>query len=387
MGENNRVLKTVLGIGLVVAGIIAAVVMIKSKPQAQRRKMSAMIPVVEAAPLSTISTSVTVSCMGTVIADREVAVQAEVTGRVSGLMPGLVEGARVRQGDLLLSIDSRDYELAVEKAEAALHSAQSSLRLEEGEQAVAKHEMELIGDEVPVDDAYRDLMLREPQLKAAQASVESAQAALSAAKLDLERSRITAPFDAVVKAVNVDAGDYALSSKTLVELVATDRFFVRTSIPVSSLAFFPDIGKTDYPAEVVLTDGAVRKGFLYKLLPNLSEQGRMARVLIAVENPMDPENGRPMLMGEAVRVELSGKEVDGVCLIDRLNFQDGSVVWMIDSDNKLHICPADVVQGYADRVLVRVAFSNDWKLVTSSIPAPVEGMTLNVIDAQEGAAE
>lgn len=381
MGETNRLLKTILGIGLLVIGIIAVVVMIKTKPQAQRQKMSAMIPVVETAELGAIRTSITVNCMGTVIADREVSLQAEVSGQITGVMPGLVEGAFVRKGDVLLTIDSRDYELAAAQAEAALHSAQSSLRLEEGGQAVARHEMELIGSEVPVDEAYRDLMLRVPQLKAAQAAVESAAAALAKARLNLERTKITAPFDAAVKTVNVDAGDYALSSKALAELVAVDRYFVRASVPVSSLGFFPDIGKKEYAARVVPADGAVRSGTLYKLLPDLTEQGRMARVLVAVENPLDASSGRPMLLGEAVSVTLTGKEADDVCLINRSDLQDGSVLWMIDPQDRLHICPAEVVQGYKDQVLVRVAFSNDWKLITSAIPAPVEGMTLHVAGA------
>lgn len=387
MGEKNRFFKMMIGIGILVLGIVAAVVMVKTKPQAQRQKMSAMIPVVETATLSTTSTPVSVSCMGTVIADREVALQAEVSGQVTNVMTGLVEGSLVHRGDVLLTIDSRDYALAVSQAEAALHSAQSSLRLEEGNQAVARHELELVGTDIPVDDAYKDLMLRDPQLKAEKAAVESAEAALAKAKLNLERTKITAPFDAVVKAVNVDAGDYALSSKTLIELVAADRFFIRTSIPVSSLAFFPDIGKTAFDAQAVLTDGAVRHGTVYKLLPDLSEQGRMARILVAVQNPLDAESGRPMLLGESVRVKLFGKEMDGVCLVDRSSLHDGSVIWMLDPEDKLHICPAEVVQGYADRVLVRVSFSKDWKLITSDIPAPVEGMLLHVVAAAKGIAE
>jgi RND family efflux transporter MFP subunit len=387
MGEKDRFLKIVIGLGILVLGSAAAIVMVKTKPQAQRQKMSAMIPVVEIAELSTISTSVAVRCMGTVIADREVALQAEVSGQVTGVMAGLVEGSFVRKGDVLLTINPRDYELAARQAEAALHSAQSGLRLEEGEQAVALHELELIGSDMPVDEAYRDLMLRVPQLTAARAVAESAEAALAKAKLNLERTKIIAPFDAVVQAVNVDSGDYALSSKVLVELVAADRFFVRTSIPVSSLAFFPNIGKTEFDVQAVLTDGAVRSGTLYKLLPDLSEQGRMARVLVAVENPLSAEDGRPMLLGESARVTLFGKEIDGVCRVDRSNLRDGSVLWMLDPEDKLHIRPAEVVQGYTDSALVRVSFSKDWKLVTSDIAAPVEGMLLHVVEAAKGAAE
>lgn len=67
MGKNNRVLKTIIGVGLLLIGLIGAVVIFKTKSRPVRQKMSAMIPVVETTELSTISTSVTVRCMGTVI--------------------------------------------------------------------------------------------------------------------------------------------------------------------------------------------------------------------------------------------------------------------------------------------------------------------------------
>lgn len=385
MGEKNRILKVSIGIGLLLIGVVGAVIIFKTKQQPSRRPMSAMIPVVEVAELSAVSTSVTVNCMGTVIADRQAALQAEVTGRIVDLMPGLVEGALVRKDDVLLTIDPRDYQLAVAQAEATLHSAQSSLRLEEGEQAVAKHERELIGSNVSLDGAYEDLMLREPQLKAARAAVETAEAALDTAKLNLERTDVRAPFDGVVQAVHVDEGDFASSSKTLVELVAADRFFVRTSLPVSSLAMFPGIGENEFGAEIQLTDGGFRSGRIYKLLPDLSEQGRMARILVAVDNPLSSENGRPMLLGEYVRVKLMGKEVQDVFLIDRSSLHDGSVIWLIDEDNRMHIRSAERIQGYENQVMIRSEIPDGWKLVTSDIAAPVEGMEVRIYSERKGA--
>lgn len=387
MGEENRLLKIGIGAGLIVLSILAAVLIFKTKSQPQRKKISAMIPVVEVIGIQPVSTSVTVNCMGTVIADREAALQAEVNGRITGIMNGLVEGAFVCKGDVLLTIDPRDYELAVQKAEASLHSAQSDLRLEEGQQAVAKHERELIGSDSELDRDYEDLMLRVPQLKAAQASVEAAQAALDEARLDLQRTRVTAPFDAVVQSLDVDEGDYASSSKTLVELVAADRFFVRASLPVSSLSMFPNLGKTEYAAQVRLTDGAMRDGSLYKLLPDLSEQGRMTRILVTVDDPLSADAGRPMLLGEYVRVQLTGKTVENVYPIARSSLRDGSVIYLMDSANCLHVVPAETVQGYENQVLVRAEVSNGWKLVTSDIAAPVEGMELRVYTGSSEAEE
>lgn len=384
MTEKQKKIYKLIGIALPIIAIGLAMVFVKTKPKAERKKMSSMIPVVESIDLHPVSTAVVVQCVGTVIADREASLEAEVNGRITTILPGLVEGTRVLQGDVLVTIDPRDYELAVAGARAALQRAESSLRLEEGSQSVSQHEMELIGADTTVDPAYRDLMLRKPQLQTAQANIDTAKANLDAAQLDLDRTQVRAPFDAVVQAVSVSEGDFARSGKALVKLVATDRVFVRASLPVSSLEQFPSIGKTDYPARVILADGAVRGGSLYQLLPDLSENGRMARVLISVSRPFDGDAGRPLLLDEVARVEITGREVTDVCRIDRTALRDGSVIWMMSPDERLQVCPVEPVLGYADQVLVRVTFFNGWKLITSDIPAPVDGMKLRVYTEKEG---
>jgi RND family efflux transporter MFP subunit len=379
MNMNKQYLLKLIGPVVLVVAIVGAVVFVKTKPKAQRKQMSSMIPVVEVADIQKINAPVKVECMGTVIADSVAEVQAEVRGLVQYVHSDLTAGAFVLEGELLVEIDPRDYEQAVRSAQAALKTAQSNLRIEEGRQATAKHEMELIGGS-EIDEAYRDLMLRAPQLEVVEASVEAAEAALASAQAALERTKIRAPFDAVVQMENIDVGDYASVGRTLLELVSTDRFFVRASVPVSDLKFVPMIGKKEYAARLIAADEAERTGTLYKLLPRLTEQGRMARLLIAVDQPMAADHVRPMLLGESVRVELSGREQENVFVIQRRYLRDGSVVWMMDPDHKLRICPAEVIRGYTGNVMVRFEFPNDWKMVTSNMAAPVDGMQLKTQD-------
>lgn len=376
---NKQMVLKVVGPVLLVLAILSVVVMVKSKPKAQRKRMSSMIPVVEVMGVQKVTAPLVVDCMGTVVADSVADIQAEVKGRMDHVHSNLVAGAFVSKGELLVEIDASDYEQTVKRAEAALKTAQSKLRLEEGQQAVAKHEMELMGQDAQVDLAYRDLMLRAPQLQSAEAAVASAEAALESAQSALERTRIRAPFDAVVRMENIAVGDYAAVGRTLVELVATDHYFVRASMPISDLKFFPMIGKKEYAATLTLSDGMERTGTLYKLLPGLTEQARMARVLILVKNPFSAEGGRAMLLDESVRVELSGELAEDVCLIERKYLRNGSVVWMMDARSKLHICPAETLQGYAGKVMIRFDFSKDWKMVTSNIQAPIDGMQLRTL--------
>ena len=305
----QRLIGSGTGIALIGVGLAGAIMFVKTKPQAGRRPMSSMVPVVETIPLAVSSQSLSVECLGTVIADKTAAVQAEVSGRIVLVNSRLVEGERVNRGDVLVEIEDADYRIALQKAEAALLTARSNLRIEEGQQDAVRHELELMGDDK--SGPYRDLTLREPQLKSAQATVKGAELAVEAAKLDLERTKIRAPFDAVVVVTDSDVGDYAQSGKALFELAATDRYFIRASVPLSALDALPQLGKMPYRAAVTLPGGSVREAQTFKLLPDLTEKGRMARLLITVDAPFDHESDRPLLLGEVVRVRIEGKTSRG----------------------------------------------------------------------------
>ncbi|MCB0359031.1 MAG: hypothetical protein KDD44_05330, partial [Bdellovibrionales bacterium] len=66
--------------------------------------------------------------------------------------PNLILGGVIPEGALLLEIDPRDYQIAVDAAKAALARAEVELRLEQGNRVVAQREWELLGDEVEVTE-------------------------------------------------------------------------------------------------------------------------------------------------------------------------------------------------------------------------------------------
>jgi RND family efflux transporter MFP subunit len=362
----------VIGYGALAVAIIGAVIFIKTKPEPKQRHMSSMVPVVESVALSLTNRAHVVAAMGTVGSDREVGVEAEVAGLIVHKNPLLIEGGRLSEGDLLLRIDPRDYERDVADAEAALQTAQASLRLEEGQQAVAAHEQKLIGELFEADALYSDLVLRAPQLSAARAGVASAQARLERAKLRLGRTEVLAPFDCVVREAEIDVGDYARTGRTLAELIATDRYFIRATVPVAALRAFPALESQSYRVSIIRDDEAPVEGRLIRLLPGLSAKGRMARVLVEVAAPL--ALSRPLLIDEYVQLKLEGQQLEGVYVVPREHLRDGARLWLASEDHRLHIVPMTILQGYADFVIGRAEFDPSWKLITSGLPAPVEGM-------------
>ena len=379
----RRFTAIIIAVALIAGGFIGAKILVKTKPKAERTKpMSSMIPVVETIPLVVSDRPLIVEGLGTVIADQSVEILPEVSGKIVSKNDLLVEGGHVKKGDELIQIDATDYQLAIDSAKAALLTAQSNLRIEEGEQAVAQHEVELIDETGEVDESYRDLMLREPQLQAAQANVANAEAALQSAYVDLDRTSITAPFDAVVISADADVGDYAQGASVLVELAATDRYFIKASVPLSALEPLPKLGTQPYSAELILSDESTRSAQTHKLLPNLTETGRMAQLLLVVESPYSSQSNRPLLLNEMVRFRVQGEIAKKTALIPRSYLRDGDVVWMMDHENKLRIVPAQVLQGYAKEVLIRVEGADEMELITTDLAAAVEGMELKKVKAK-----
>ena len=120
---------------------------------------------------------------GIVIPAQQVTLRPQVTGQVVDISEDVVPGGIVQAGQKLIEIDHRDYEILVRQRKSDVAKALKDLKVEEGSQAIAKQEYELLDEVISEED--RELVLREPQLASTKAAQESAQATLEKAQLDL----------------------------------------------------------------------------------------------------------------------------------------------------------------------------------------------------------
>jgi hypothetical protein len=127
---------------------------------------------------------------------------------------------------------------------------------------------------------------------------------------------------------------------------------------------------------------SVRKGRVVKLLGDLAEDGRMARVLVLVKDPLglaakEPKPS-PLLIGEYVRVEIEGPEIRDVFKIPRTALRDNAKIWIAGDDDTLHIRAVEVLWRGPEDVLVRDGLKNQDRLIVSDIATPVEGMGVRI---------
>lgn len=148
--------------------------------------------------------------------------QADIRSRIAGYIDAIhfKDGALVKKGDLLFTIDQRPAKFALEQAMAAMKNAQS--RIDFADRDVARaDQLSKNGNLAPnvADQRRRDMQI-------AHADMQSAQAAAGRAKLDIEYSEIKAPFAGRVSRRNVSIGNLVKVDETvLTSIVAVDPIY------------------------------------------------------------------------------------------------------------------------------------------------------------------
>lgn len=385
-------LLTLLAIVLILASALAAgAYIVKSSPKAKKQKPVAEAPLVTTAVLTSSTEQVRVSAMGTVIPASELTLKSEISGRVVAVDKRFEVGSRLTGGDMLLKLEPTDYQSALAQAQSTVAAAAYSLAIEEGNQEIARQEWALYDGKDTATEQDRELALRQPHLLKTQAEYRAALAAQAQAELDLQRTVLTAPFNALVTSKIAEQGSYLTAQESIATLVGTDRYWVQVSLPVDRLAWI-DVPQQpgDPGAQVqVNVNGRYRSGTVSKLLGDLEEQGRMARLLVEVADPLDlqrPAGERqPLLLGEYVRVEIDGKQLSDVISVPRAALHDGDQLWLTDDQQRLQIVKVEVVWRDSERVLVRNSLPGDARLVTSNLGTAVAGMQLRVAAPDQGA--
>lgn len=393
--QNKRPwLRRLMPVSVLLAGAVVAMLLMQTGPSAKREPPPRQARLVETQPVVFGTARTRIEAMGTVIPAESVTLQPQVSGEIIAVSDDLEPGGLLRAGDELLRIDPQDYELAVLQRESEVAQAESALRLELGQQAIAKREFELLNETMEEED--RDLVLRKPQLESVRAQLALARASVKKAKLDLQRTRVTAPFNAIVESRPVEVGSRVTMTNTLATLAGTDTCWVEVSVPVKELQWISvPRGNEATGSRVRISnpaawgEGVSREGRVIRLAGDLEKEGRMARLIVEVDDPfaLKPESSdRPiMLMDSYVSVEIEGRQLEDVAAIAREHLRDGDRLWIMGADDTLEIRKVDIAFRGHDRIFVTQGVEGGERLVVTDLAAPVAGMPLRM-KGEEGSS-
>ena len=262
---------------LAICGIAAASLLLQNSPQAKPPAAPPPPKVTVGAPLSrTVAT--TTDFLGQFSAVDMVELRAQVGGTLTSI--AFRDGQVVHNGDLLLTIDARPYEVKLAQAAAALQSAQARTVLTGLELwRAAQLRRSNYGSAETLDQRSADQ-------RAAEATAASAKAALDDAKLDLEFSRVAAPFTGRIGAHQVSVGNLVSGSRA----GSSPTTLLATLVSLDPIHLDFDISEADYLAFQRAHPGAVTDTPVQVSVGddrNFSRQG----TLDFIDNAMDRGSG------------------------------------------------------------------------------------------------
>ncbi len=260
--------------------------------------LAAAVPGAQAAPPAVAVPTITVASSaagasagfdGVLQPVRQATLTAQVGGNVLALR--VRAGERVKRGQPLVRIDDRDSRAGVARSDAAVTQAEAEAR--NADVALARsRDLKKSGfvSQAAVDSA-------ETQAEAARAGLAQARAARAQAALAQAHAEVLAPYDAVVSATHVEAGDLALPGRALLTLYEPGRMRAVVQVPASRAATLANAGDI----RVQLADGRVLKPSARELLPAADPVSQT--VEWRLDLPAEANNARP---GQTLRVTAAG---------------------------------------------------------------------------------
>jgi len=249
---------------------------------------------------------------GEAFTEKKIALKTEVTGRIKSL--NVKEGKHVRAGEVLVEIDDQEYRLKWERSEALRLKYLSDLlldkqfappnkemdaaameRIKKAEQDFSKagslYGQGMISREEfeKAKRSYESLLIesgvKQEEVMAAAKGLTQAEIDAKIAQMELERTKIRAPFGGIISDIKVSPQEYISPGRELFTLVDISRIKVQAKVLES------EIGKMKVGYEATLRfsayPGKTFKGHVEAVSPMINPEDRTCAVHIAVDNPQE----------------------------------------------------------------------------------------------------
>jgi len=334
-----------------------------------------------------------VRSQGTVAPRTESALVPEVSGRVVWISAGLVSGGFFEQGESLLRIEQREYQMSVARARAAVTRAESELEFAAAE---LERQQGLSARSVA---STAQLSQARRTGRVAEANLVDARVALEQAEWDLARTDIKAPFDGRVRDEHVDVGQVISRGAPVGTLYAIDYVEIRLPVADRQLAYLqlPDMrrgSETPGPAVRLRANFAGKQhewsGRIVRTEGEIDPRSRMVHVVARVEDPyqVDEEGSPnpPLAVGLYVNAEIEGLLAEDVIVVPRYAMRDDQHILVVDAEDRLHTREVEVLRIDGDSVLIHSVFAPGERICLSPLQVVIEGMRVQPLEDDEAPA-
>ena len=351
-----------------------------------------IIPVsVRVAEVDLESVDLVVGSQGKVQAAQTASLSAPVAGPVEWISSSMEAGGYVEGGQALLRLEAADFETALERSRANLQQAQAEAEFADTELARMRElaEQRLASDS-QLQDAQRRANVNKARLIDAQASYDQAQ-------LDLDRTEIRAPFNAVIQSRDVELGQYVNRAQSVALLYGADEVEVRVPLAIRQLGFLNvPLGQRgeiseEHAPDVLLTGmyGGQKynwPGKLVRIEASIDPSSNTVQTIIRVSQPStdkeQDENGLrtiPLPIGLYVEADIEGRTVENIISLPRSVIRNNNQVLIVDAENKMYYREVEIFRLEEQQVLISSGILPGERICISPIQAVVDGMAVQPV--------
>ena len=374
--------KLLTPITIIALSLVIYTVLVNNKPEIITAAKEPVPVAVRALAIAPQKLALTVTSEGNVQPRVEMELVTQVAGKVVSVAPNLLSGGEFAEGEPLITLDPRDYEIALAQAHASLDRANAELDFatEEQSRVRALYAQELTSI-VQVQSAERAFLV-------ALAAKSDADATVSRAQIDLGRTVLEAPFHGRVRSESVDVGQFFQKGASIATLYDTQRLEVRLPLADAQLAYLDtEFANTGIAAAdripVILTAnyGGRQQSWTAQLMRSegdISTTTRFLYVIAEVSNSTN-ENGMRLPVGLFVNATIQGRSVDGLVSIPRTALRSNNNVMVIDENSRLRFREVQVFRLSETHALISGGLSSGERISISALQFVVEGMPVQVI--------
>ena len=287
-------------------------------------------------------------------AEKRVTLATRVMGVIESLP--VKQGERVNRGDLVLKLDARDKEAAIQMAQSVV--AQRQAEADAAQQLVK-------GGNAP-----------KLQTEQTQAALATAKSQLESAKAELAEYEIHAPFNGLVDRVPVQRGSTILAGAEVATLINLDPLLAIGEVSERDLQYL-SIGNQ---ADVRLVNGQTVKGTLRYISRDASNATRTFRIEVAI-----PNEDKQLPAGMTAEIELQGQSTDAVILprsVVTLSGAGDIGIRAVDKDNKVVFFPIDLVDDTPTGIVLG-GVPADARIIVAGQDLVTEGDEVTPVEADE----
>lgn len=417
-------MKFLLPIAILVAATAGYLALKASKPAPRKPVIVEKTWPVDATTARKESITPTLTLYGKTVANRAVELRALVSGKITNTGPGLKEGALVKEGEMLVEIDSFDYQGALTEAganlkeaearkaelEAAIDLEKRNLTYAEEQLTLAIRDYERVAElskkgtvtkkladdrkvivsqrEQSVSTSRTNIRLQEARLTQQVAVIERLEWKRAQAQRRLAETTLTAPFNAYVSAVNAELGKTVSVNDQIARLIdrnAIDVRFTLSDAQYGRIIAEATNGRASLIGREVTLEWKVGetpvqyKARVTRIGAEIASDSGGVEIYARVENPAEPT---PLRTGAFVEVTIKDRSYQDVFRLPQTALYSGDLIYII-KDERLVPLKVTIVNATGQDILVEGDIPDGATVLTTKLTLAGEGVKVKVRGSEE----